>query len=75
VGYLKYSVVIERDANEIYVASIPELPGCYAQAKNLDELTSRIREAAELCLEEMGAESERREFIGIQIIEVPPVEP
>ena len=64
VGHLKYSVVIERDVDGVYVASIPELPGCHTQARNLDELTSRIREAAELCLEEMGSEGERREFIG-----------
>jgi predicted RNase H-like HicB family nuclease len=72
---LKYSAVIERDEDGVYVASIPELPGCHSQARNLDELTSRIREAAELYLEVADGEIEKREFVGIQIIEVPTVEP
>lgn len=72
---LKYSAVIERDEDGVYVASIPELPGCHSQARNLDELTSRIREAAELYLEVADGETEKREFVGIQIIEVPTVEP
>jgi hypothetical protein len=29
----------------------PELPGCHTQAKTLDELNSRIKEAIELYLE------------------------
>jgi predicted RNase H-like HicB family nuclease len=72
---LKYSAVIERDEDGVYVASIPELPGCHSQARNLDELTSRIKEAAELYLEVAEGETEKREFVGIQIIEVPTVEP
>ena len=67
---LKYSAVIERDEDGVYVASIPELPGCHSQSRNLDELTQRIREAAELYLEVADGETEKREFVGIQIIEV-----
>jgi len=48
------------------VASIPELPGCHTQAKSLDELMERIREAAELCLEVRGQEIEGLEFVGVQ---------
>jgi predicted RNase H-like HicB family nuclease len=72
---LKYSVVIERDEDGLYVASIPELPGCHTKARNLDELTSRIREAAELYIEATDVEAEKREFVGIQILEVTPSEP
>ena len=46
-----FSVVIERDSEGYYVASVPELHGCHTQAKTLDALTERIREAIELCLE------------------------
>ena len=67
---LKYSVVIERDEDGLYVASIPELPGCHTQARSLDEVTSRIKEAAELYLE-----ATKTEFVGIQILEVSPHEP
>lgn len=46
-----YNVVIERDREGYYVASVPSLPGCHTQAKSLDALMERIREAIELCLE------------------------
>jgi predicted RNase H-like HicB family nuclease len=75
VKQLKYSVVIERDEDGLYVASIPELPGCHTQARSLDEVTSRIKEAAELYLEATGFEATKTEFVGIQILEVSPHEP
>ncbi len=46
-----FSVVIERDEDGLYVASAPALPGCPTQARSLDELTERVREAISLCLE------------------------
>ena len=52
----EFNVVIERDAEGYYVASVPGLKGCHTQARSLDKLLSRIREAIELCLkvEEIG---------------------
>jgi len=47
-------VVIEKDEDGYYVASVPELPGCHTQAKTLDELIERVREAVELYLEVEG---------------------
>jgi len=40
-----FNVVIERDEEEYYVASVPELHGCHTQAKSVDVLRGRIREA------------------------------
>ncbi len=37
------SVVIERDEDEFYIASTPELPGCHTQAKSIDEVMKRIK--------------------------------
>jgi predicted RNase H-like HicB family nuclease len=62
----EFNVVVERDREGLYVASIPELRGCHTQAKSLDELMDRIREAAELCLEVQGQEIENLEFVGVQ---------
>ncbi|NLU56773.1 MAG: type II toxin-antitoxin system HicB family antitoxin [Methanosarcina thermophila] len=36
---------------EIYVASVPELPGCHTQSKILGELNRRMKKAIELYLE------------------------
>jgi predicted RNase H-like HicB family nuclease len=60
------NVLVERDRDGFYVASIPSLKGCHTQAKSLDELLERIREAAELCLEVQGEEADDLEFIGVQ---------
>jgi len=61
-----FNVIIERDAEGYYVASVPELRGCHTQARSLDTLMKRIREAIELCLEVEGEEVSPQEFIGIQ---------
>ena len=65
-----FSVVIERDSEGYYVASVPGLPGCHTQARSLDELMERVREAIELCLEVEQTEAERLDFVGIQKITV-----
>jgi len=54
----KFTVVIEQYEDGIYVASVPELPGCHTQAETLDELNRRIKEAIELYLE-VKAEEEK----------------
>lgn len=47
----EFNVIIERDVDGFYVADVPALHGCHTQAKSLDELLVRIKEAIELCLE------------------------
>ena len=66
----QFDVVVERDQEGHYVGSVPALHGCYTQAKSLDELMVRIREAIELCLEVQGAVTEDLDFIGIQRVTV-----
>ncbi len=66
----QFDVIIERDDEGYYVASVPQLPGCHTQARSLDEVTQRIREAIELCLEAEGAPERSLEFIGIQRITI-----
>ena len=46
----EFNVILERDADGYFVASVPNLPGCHTQAQTLDELMERIKEAIELCL-------------------------
>ena len=50
----QFDVVIERDEEGFYVASVPQIPACHTQARSLDEITQRIREAIELCLDVEG---------------------
>lgn len=66
----EFNVVVERDADGLYVASVPALRGCHTQAKSLDELMVRIREAIELCLEVEGETREGLDFVGLQRVTV-----
>jgi predicted RNase H-like HicB family nuclease len=34
----EFSVIVERGSEGYYVASVPELRGCFTQAKSLDKL-------------------------------------
>jgi predicted RNase H-like HicB family nuclease len=66
----QFDVVVEKDAAGYYVAHVPSLPGCHTQAKSLDTLSERIREAIELCLEEQEDIPESLDFVGVQRISV-----
>lgn len=66
----EFNVILERDSEGYYVASVPELPGCHTQARSLDKLMVRIREAIELCLEVERDLPRASEFIGVQRIAV-----
>ncbi|WEU40264.1 MAG: type II toxin-antitoxin system HicB family antitoxin [Candidatus Odinarchaeum yellowstonii] len=66
-----YTVIIEEDEDGFYVASVPELPGCHTQAKTIDDLINRIKEAIEVYLEvEREADIPKLNFIGIQRVRV-----
>lgn len=41
----EFNVVIERDEEGYFVASVPSVPGCHTQARSLDQLMERVREA------------------------------
>ena len=66
----QFSVIIERDQEGQYVASVPALRGCHTQASSLDELVIRIKEAIELCLEVEGDDVEPLDFVGVQQVSV-----
>lgn len=50
VKELQFKILIEQDEGGLYVASVPELPGCYTQGKTLEEVRKRIKEAIQLVL-------------------------
>ncbi|MFN3407914.1 MAG: type II toxin-antitoxin system HicB family antitoxin [Limisphaerales bacterium] len=70
VGQREFNVVVERDEDGYFVATVPELPGCHTQARSLDELMERTREAIALCLEVEKNLPTGNEFIGVQCIAV-----
>jgi predicted RNase H-like HicB family nuclease len=67
-----FSVLIEQDSAGYYVATVPALKGCHTQAKSLDKLMERVREAIALCLEVEGEDggSEDLAFVGVQRVKI-----
>ena len=49
---MRYTVVLEREADGGYVATVPALPGCVCQGDTRDEVMRNIREAADLYIED-----------------------
>jgi predicted RNase H-like HicB family nuclease len=49
---MRYTVILERESDGGYVASVPALPGCVSQGDNRDEAMTNIREASELYVED-----------------------
>ena len=64
-----FSVLIEKDEDGYYVATVPALKSCYTQAKTLEELYPRIKEVVEICLEE-ETDPPAMQFVALQRIEV-----
>ena len=65
-----FDVVVERDSEGYFVASVPALAGCHTQARSLDDLRSRIKEAIELCLEVEDNDAQQLDFVGVQRVTV-----
>lgn len=66
----QFDVVVEKDSEGFFVASVPALAGCHTQALSLDELMERIKEAIELCLEVQDDDLEPLDFVGLQRVTV-----
>jgi predicted RNase H-like HicB family nuclease len=66
-----FTVIIEKDKEGYFVGEVVELPGCHTQARSLDELMERIKEAIELYLDVQGEALEKEVgFVGIQEITI-----
>jgi len=63
------TVLIEKDEDGIFVASVPALQGCFTQAKTYEELIPRIKEAIALYLEDENCDSFQNTFVGVQQME------
>ena len=66
----KYTLLIEKDETGWLVSEVVELPGCHTQAKTMDQLLDRTKEAIRAYLEEEEASELISEFVGVQTIEV-----
>ncbi len=66
----KYNVVIEQDEDGWLVSVVIGLPGCHTQAKSMDELLERTREAIKAYLKGNNGGKISGKFVGLQQLEV-----
>ena len=67
----EYTIVIEKDEDDNYVGSVPDLPGCHTQGKSIDQLLERMEETIALWLEVEGQGAPSPlELVGVQRISV-----
>ncbi len=66
----KYTVLIEKDEGGWFVSEVVGLPGCHTQAKNLNQLMERTKEAIRGYLETFKEPKPKEQFVGVQQVEV-----
>jgi predicted RNase H-like HicB family nuclease len=50
---MKYRVLIERDEDGVYVATVPSLPGCISDGPTREVALENVREAIALYIESL----------------------
>ena len=66
----KFNILIEQDEDGYFISEVIELPGCHTQAKSMDELIKRTKEAVALYLKCCLDKRIKEKFLGLQQIEV-----
>jgi len=65
-----FNMLIEKDEDGYLISEVVELPGCHTQAKSMDELIKRTKEAILLYLKCKKENEIIGKFLGLQQIEV-----
>jgi predicted RNase H-like HicB family nuclease len=65
----EFNVIIEEGQDGYFISEVIEIPGCRTQAKSIEELMERTKEAISLCLE-VGSEKPKQKFIGLEKVAV-----
>ena len=55
---MKYTVILDKDEDGVYVATVPALPGCISDGRTVEEALSNVREAIQGFIEDMKADGE-----------------
>jgi predicted RNase H-like HicB family nuclease len=67
-----YTFLITKGIDGYYIGSVPELPGVFTQAKTIEEIFPRIKEAIEVFLDAIEKEQvlDNVKFVGVNQVEV-----
>lgn len=61
-----FNVIVEQDEDGWFISEVVGLPGCHTQAKTLDELMKRTKEAISLYLKCKKPFEIEEKFVGLQ---------
>lgn len=68
---MKYTVILERDEDGVYIATVPVLPGCVSDGRSREEALKNVREAIELYIETLRDHNEPiPQETGREIVEI-----
>ena len=55
---MRFTVILEKDEDGVYVATVPALPGCISDGNSVEEAMSNIKGAIGGFIEDMKADGE-----------------
>ena len=66
----EFNIIIEKGEDGYFISEVVELPGCHTQAKTLDDLIKRTKEAISLYLKCEKGVKVGEKFLGVQRIKM-----
>lgn len=66
----RFNMIIEQGEDGYLLSDVVELPGCHTQAKTMDELIKRTKEAISLYLKCKKPSDTTAKFLGLQQLEI-----
>jgi predicted RNase H-like HicB family nuclease len=66
----EYNIIIEKDKDGWYVSEVIGLPGCHTQAKTIDQLIERTKEAIKAYKVDFNSKDKISSFVAVQQIKV-----
>jgi len=67
---LHYPVLVEQDADGVFIVECPTFNGCRSYGTTLDEAIVNIREAIALCQDEQEVADSGTTFLGVRDVEM-----
>lgn len=64
-----FPIIIEQDADDVFIVSCPVFKGCHSYGYTIDEAIKNITEAIGSCLEDTEVDN-LTQFVGIRDIEI-----
>lgn len=65
-----FPVIVEQDEDGVFLVECPMFDGCRSYGNTLDDALENIREAIELCLDEVDESEPSTVFLGVRDLEL-----